>query len=90
MELIYRCNSFQGFTAEGERILACAREIVSVYQRLKLGVESLKQGVGGTLRIGIVPNVASRYRNCYGRRWRAIQMCATRWRCLAPINFWKS
>ncbi|CAJ0991784.1 LysR family transcriptional regulator [Sodalis praecaptivus] len=53
--LIHRGNSFQGFTAEGERVLAWAREIVSVYQGLKLEVESLKQGVGGTLRIGIVP-----------------------------------
>ncbi|MFT4464729.1 MAG: substrate-binding domain-containing protein [Sodalis sp. (in: enterobacteria)] len=50
-----RGNSFQGFTAEGERVLVWAREIVSVYQGLKLEVESLKQGVGGTLRIGIVP-----------------------------------
>ncbi len=53
--LIHRGNSFQGFTAEGERVLAWAREIVSVYQGLRLEVESLKQGVGGTLRIGIVP-----------------------------------
>jgi DNA-binding transcriptional LysR family regulator len=53
--LIHRGNSFQGFTAEGERILSWAREIVSVYQGLRLEVEALKQGVAGTLRIGIVP-----------------------------------
>ncbi|WP_413730472.1 LysR family transcriptional regulator [Sodalis sp. RH22] len=53
--LIHRGNSFQGFTAEGERVLTWAREIVSVYQGLKLDVESLKQGLEGTLRIGIVP-----------------------------------
>ncbi|TCL02496.1 LysR family transcriptional regulator [Sodalis ligni] len=53
--LIHRGNSFQGFTAEGERVLSWAREIVSVYQGLKLEVESLKQGLAGTLRIGIVP-----------------------------------
>ncbi|HEY0210601.1 LysR family transcriptional regulator [Acerihabitans sp.] len=55
LALIHRGNSFQGFTAEGERVLAWAREIVSVYQGLKLDVESLKQGLSGTLRIGIVP-----------------------------------
>lgn len=53
--LIHRGNSFQGFTAEGERVLAWVRKIVLFYQGVKLEVESLKQGVGGTLRIGIVP-----------------------------------
>lgn len=53
--LINRSNTFAGFTAEGERVLNWAREIVSVYQGLKLEVESLKHGVNGTLRIGVVP-----------------------------------
>ncbi|OON41493.1 LysR family transcriptional regulator [Izhakiella australiensis] len=53
--LINRSNNFAGFTAEGERVLDWAREIVSVYQGLKLEVESLKHGVNGTLRIGVVP-----------------------------------
>lgn len=55
LSLINRSNNFDGFTMEGERVLAWAREIVSVYQGLKLEVESLKQGVNGTLRIGVVP-----------------------------------
>ncbi|ATX62869.1 LysR family transcriptional regulator [Yersinia hibernica] len=53
--LINRGNNFEGFTAEGERVLAWAREIVSVYQGLKLEIESLKNGLNGTLRIGVVP-----------------------------------
>lgn len=53
--LINRGNNFEGFTAEGERVLSWAREIVSVYQGLKLEVESLKNGLNGTLRIGVVP-----------------------------------
>jgi len=55
LSLINRSNNFDGFTAEGERVLTWAREIVSVYQGLKLEVESLKHGVNGTLRIGVVP-----------------------------------
>lgn len=55
LSLINRSNNFDGFTAEGERVLVWAREIVSVYQGLKLEVESLKHGVNGTLRIGVVP-----------------------------------
>lgn len=55
LSLINRSNNFDGFTAEGERVLSWAREIVSVYQGLKLEVESLKHGVKGTLRIGVVP-----------------------------------
>ncbi len=55
LSLINRSNNFDGFTVEGERVLSWAREIVSVYQGLKLEVESLKHGVNGTLRIGVVP-----------------------------------
>lgn len=55
VSLINRGNNFEGFTAEGERVLSWAREIVSVYQGLKLEVESLKHGLNGTLRIGVVP-----------------------------------
>ncbi len=55
LSLINRSNNFDGFTSEGERVLSWAREIVSVYQGLKLEVESLKHGVNGTLRIGVVP-----------------------------------
>lgn len=55
LSLINRSNNFDGFTPEGERVLTWAREIVSVYQGLKLEVESLKHGVAGTLRIGVVP-----------------------------------
>ncbi|KAB8313633.1 LysR family transcriptional regulator [Erwinia endophytica] len=55
LSLINRSNNFDGFTPEGERVLSWAREIVSVYQGLKLEVESLKHGVTGILRIGVVP-----------------------------------
>ncbi|WP_215848275.1 LysR family transcriptional regulator [Pantoea bituminis] len=55
LSLINRSNNFAGFTPEGDRVLAWAREIVSVYQGLKLEVESLKHGVNGTLRVGVVP-----------------------------------
>ncbi|MFP9228349.1 LysR family transcriptional regulator [Pectobacterium cacticida] len=55
LPLINRGNNFEGFTAEGERVLAWAREIVSVYQGLKREVASLKRGVSGVLRVGAVP-----------------------------------
>jgi len=55
LSLINRGNNFEGFTAEGLRVLSWAREIVAVYEGLKLEVESLKQGLSGTLRIGVMP-----------------------------------
>lgn len=55
LALINRGNNFEGFTAEGERVLSWAREIVSVYQGLKREVASLQRGVSGILRIGSVP-----------------------------------
>lgn len=55
LSLINRGNNFEGFTPEGLRVLSWAREIVSVYEGLKLEVASLKQGLSGTLRIGVMP-----------------------------------
>ncbi|MBS0970172.1 LysR family transcriptional regulator [Chimaeribacter arupi] len=55
LNLINRGNNFEGFTAEGQRVLNWAREIVAVYQGLKLEVDSLKHGLTGTLRIGVMP-----------------------------------
>lgn len=55
LSLINRGNNFDGFTAEGERVLAWAREMVSVYQGLKLEVDALKRGTSGLVRIGAVP-----------------------------------
>ena len=55
LSLINRGNNFEGFTPEGHRVLSWAREIVSVYEGLKLEVASLKQGLSGTLRIGVMP-----------------------------------
>lgn len=55
VSLINRSNSFSGFTPEGERVLTWAREMVSVYQGLKLEVDAMKHGIKGTLRVGVVP-----------------------------------
>ncbi|ACS85509.1 LysR family transcriptional regulator [Musicola paradisiaca] len=55
LALIRRGNNFEGFTAEGERVLAWAREMISVYQGLKLEVASLQHGTSGLLRVGVVP-----------------------------------
>lgn len=55
VSLINRSNNFSGFTPEGDRVLTWAREIVSVYQGLKLEVDAMKHGIKGTLRIGVVP-----------------------------------
>lgn len=55
LSLINRGNNFDGFTAEGERVLAWAREMVAVYQGLKLEVDALKRGTSGLVRIGAVP-----------------------------------
>lgn len=55
VSLINRTNTFSGFTPEGERVLSWAREMVSVYQGLKLEVDAMKHGIQGTLRVGVVP-----------------------------------
>ncbi|MFP1867662.1 LysR family transcriptional regulator [Lonsdalea quercina] len=55
LSLINRGNHFNGFTAEGERVLTWAREMVMVYQGLKLEVDALKRGTSGLVRLGAVP-----------------------------------
>ncbi|MGB5855381.1 MAG: LysR family transcriptional regulator [Oceanisphaera sp.] len=53
--LIRRGKQFEGFTPEGERVLAQARVLLSHYHNLKLEVEAMKGSLTGTVRLGLVP-----------------------------------
>ncbi|MBO1519673.1 LysR family transcriptional regulator [Oceanisphaera pacifica] len=53
--LIHRGKQFEGFTPEGERVLAQARVLLSHYDNLKLEVAAMKGSLTGTVRLGLVP-----------------------------------
>jgi DNA-binding transcriptional LysR family regulator len=53
--LVRRGHRFFGFTTEGELVLECARRLVSDIRAMKDGVEALKQGLSGHLRVAAIP-----------------------------------
>ncbi|MGU3537957.1 LysR family transcriptional regulator [Methylobacterium sp. A54F] len=55
VQLVQRGSRFQGFTPEGERVLAWARRIVADSRAMQQDVATLRQGLSGHLRIAAVP-----------------------------------
>ena len=53
--LVRRGRSFQGLTAEGERLVPWARRILADHVALKEEVRALKSGLAGQLRLGLIP-----------------------------------
>lgn len=53
--LVRRGRRFQGFTAEGERVLVWARRALGDLESLSQEVARLRGGLEGTLRIGAIP-----------------------------------
>ena len=55
VQLVLRGSRFQGFTPEGERVLAWARRIVADARAMHEDVATLKRGLAGHLRIAAIP-----------------------------------
>jgi DNA-binding transcriptional LysR family regulator len=55
MRLVIREPRFMGLTPEGERVVEWATQIISDYESLKQSVEGFRQGLKGTLRLGVIP-----------------------------------
>lgn len=55
MRLVIREPRFMGLTPEGERVVEWASQIISDYESLKQDVEGLREGLKGTLRLGVIP-----------------------------------
>src|SRR5215813_9581771 len=53
--LVNRGSRFVGFTAEGERVLAWARRIVSDARAMRQDVDAMKRGLVGTIKIAAIP-----------------------------------
>lgn len=55
MRLVIREPRFMGLTPEGERVVEWAAQIIIDYESLKQDVEGLRDGLKGTLRLGVIP-----------------------------------
>ncbi len=59
VQLVYRGSRFQGLTPEGQRVLDRARRIVSDTRALRDEMRSIRSGLAGNLRIGVIPTALS-------------------------------
>ncbi len=57
--IVRRGNRFVGFTPEGERILMWAHRILAARDALAEDVGRMREGLGGRLRIGVIPTAVS-------------------------------
>lgn len=55
VQLVFRGARFRGLTPEGERLLVWAGRIVADARALKAEMRALRQGLTGTLRLGVIP-----------------------------------
>jgi len=53
--IVRRSSRFQGFTPEGEHVLAWARRIVGDTKSMRQDLDALKKGLSGHLRLAIIP-----------------------------------
>ncbi len=53
--IVERGSRFGGFTPEGERILVWARRIVGDAHAMRADINTLKHGLSGHLRLGVIP-----------------------------------
>ena len=58
-QVVKRGNRFQGLTAEGEIVLARARDIFQLMRALQDEVRSAKGEISGLLKLGVIPTVAA-------------------------------
>jgi DNA-binding transcriptional LysR family regulator len=55
MRLVVREPRFMGLTAEGERVVDWAHQIIADYDNLRQDLEGFREGLKGTLRLGVIP-----------------------------------
>ncbi len=55
IRLVLRGRRFIGLTAEGEKVLEWARQILVDYDGLRADLSGLRDGLSGNLRLGVVP-----------------------------------
>ena len=55
VQLVFRGSRFQGLTPEGQRVLDWGRRIVGDMRALKDEMRTVRSGLSGNIRIGVIP-----------------------------------
>ena len=55
VQLVFRGTRFQGLTPEGARVLEWGRRIVGDARTMRDEMQSLRKGLSGNLRLGVIP-----------------------------------
>lgn len=55
--IVHRGHRFSGFTQEGRRVLEHANRVLAESDKLKEELSLMREGLTGTLRIGVIPSV---------------------------------
>lgn len=55
VQLVFRGSRFQGLTPEGQRVLDWARRIVGDARAMRDEMRSVRSGLSGNLRLGVIP-----------------------------------
>jgi DNA-binding transcriptional LysR family regulator len=55
VQLVFRGSRFQGLTPEGQRVLDWGRRIVGDMRAMKDEMRSVRAGLSGNLRVGVIP-----------------------------------
>lgn len=55
VQLVFRGSRYQGLTPEGQRVLDWARRIVGDMRAMKDEMRSVRSGLSGNLRLGVIP-----------------------------------
>jgi DNA-binding transcriptional LysR family regulator len=76
VRLVVRGHRFLGLTAEGERVLVWAQQILNDYDGLRIDLTGLRSGLSGSLRIGVVP-AAMPLISCLTARFSSTHPAAT-------------
>jgi len=76
VRLVIRGHRFLGLTAEGNRVLAWAQQILSDYDGLRIDLTGLRSGLTGSLRLGVIP-AAMPLVSCLTARFSSAHPAAT-------------
>ena len=75
VQIVQRGHRFEGFTPEGELVLSWAHRILAEQSAQRHELESMRGGLNGVLRIGVIPTaltvVPLRSKTTLGRRCHA-------------------
>ena len=86
MQLVFRGSRFQGLTPEGQRVLDRALGIVGDVRALRDEMRTVRTGLSGNLRIGVIPTALPMVADLTGPFTAAASRMSACRSCRAPAS----